>query len=181
MPFFRATVLASASLLLLTGCSVFYPNWGATGLPEEQTSEPVPTETVTVTAEPEPTDIQSEEPAAEPSEGEAVSETESPEPVVQANAEVTIIMAIPEADFGVLSVVAEVLGVTENNGRCTLSFIGSDQQLTADATGAASSDYTVCAFEYPLADLPSGNGVVTVSYESERFIGRSTAASVVIP
>lgn len=178
MPVFRVAALASASLLLLTGCSVFYPNWGATGLPEEPTVEATPTETVTVTAEPEPTDISEEEQTQEP-EPEA---SESAEPaIVQKNAEVTIIMAIPEPDFGVLSVVAEVLGITEYDGNCTMRFLGSDQEKTASTQASPSSDYTVCTFEYPLAELPSGNGVVTVSYESERYIGRSAATSVVIP
>lgn len=178
MPFFRVLALSSATLLVLTGCSVFYPNWGATSLPEEQTAAPTPTETVTVTAEPEPTGSTEEEvePAA------SVDPTESNEPaIVQKNAEVTIIMAVPEPDFGVLSVVAEVLGVTEFEGNCTLRFIGSDQEKSAMVSASPSSNYTVCAFEYPLSDLPSGNGVVTVSYESERYLGRSPASSVVIP
>lgn len=178
MPFFRVLALSSATLLVLTGCSVFYPNWGATGLPEEPSVDPAPTETVTVTPEPEPTDIPEEEVDPETT----AEPTESAEPaVVQKNAEVTIIMAIPEADFGVLSVVAEVLGITEYQGTCTLRFIGSDQEKTATTVASPSSDYTVCAFEYPLSDLPSGNGVVTVTYESERYIGRSPASSVVIP
>jgi hypothetical protein len=178
MSFFRVLTLSSATLLVLTGCSVFYPNWGATGIPEEPTVDPAPTETVTVTAEPEPTD--SPEEVVNPET--TAEQTKSSEPeIVQKNAEVTIIMAIPEADFGVLSVVAEVLGITEYEGACTLRFIGSDQEKTATTVASPSSDYTVCAFEYPLSDLPKGNAVVTVSYESERYIGRSAASSVLIP
>ena len=178
MPFLRSGVLAVAGLFLLSGCSVFYPNWGATGLPEPTAEEPTPTETVTVTAEPEPTDISTEE--AQPEPTETASESAEPQ-IIQENAEVTIIMAIPEPDYGVLSVVAEVLGVTENDGVCSLRFLGSDQEATASNPATPSSDYTVCAFEFPLADLPSGNGVVTVSYESTRHTGRSAATSVVIP
>lgn len=178
MPFLRTSTLAVASLFLLTGCSVFYPNWGATGLPEEPTSQPEPTETVTVTAEPEPTDIESENPEPEPSE--TAGESEEPQ-IVQENAEVTIIMAIPEPDYGVLSVVAEVLGVTENDGVCKFRFIGSDVEKTDSNPAIPSSDYTVCSFEIALAELPSGAGVVTVGYESLRHIGRSAATSVVIP
>jgi hypothetical protein len=45
-----------------------------------------------------------------------------------------------------------------------------------------SSDYTQCfPIEMPLSGLPAGNALVTVSYESERYIGRSAATSVVIP
>lgn len=178
MPKFRAFALASATLLVLSGCSVFYPNWGATGLPEEQTLEPAETPSESVTAEPEPTSTETEEPTAEPEP----TESESAEPeVVLSNAEVSIIMAIPEPDFGVLSVVAEILGFSENGGVCTMRFLGSDQERTADFPAEPSSDYTVCAFEYPLADLPSGDGLVTVSYLSDRHEGVSRPVSVVIP
>jgi hypothetical protein len=45
-----------------------------------------------------------------------------------------------------------------------------------------SSDYTQCfPIEFPLADLPSGNGIVTVSYESASHFGLSPASSVVVP
>ena len=145
-------------------------------MPEEPSSQPEPTETVTVTAEPEPSNTASEEP--EPTE----TESETAEPViVQENAEVTIIMAIPEPEYGVLSVVAEVLGVTENDGVCQFRFIGSDTEKIVSNDAIPSSDYTVCAFEVPLSELASGDGVVTVGYESLRHAGRSAASSVVIP
>ena len=179
MPKFRAVALASATLLLLSGCSVFYPNWGATGLPEEQTLEPAETPSETVTETPEPTDneVENEQTASpEPTE----SESAEPE-IVRSNAEVSIIMAIPDPDFGVLSIVAEILGFSENDGVCTMRFIGSDQEHTADFAAEPSSDYTVCAYEYPLADLPSGDGIITISYLSERHEGVSRPVSVVIP
>ena len=102
MPRFRALALASATLLILSGCSVFYPNWGATELPEEPTMSAVPTETETVTAEPEPTDTEMEA-SAEPEP----TETEEPE-IEKVQTEVTIIMAVAGPDFGVLTVVAQI-------------------------------------------------------------------------
>lgn len=177
MPNFRALALAGATLLTLTGCSVFYPNWGATGLPEEPSLDPSPTETVTVTAEPEATESPSEEPSSEP------TEEPSEEPTVEAvQTEVTIIMAVVEEDFGVLTVVAQVPGISEAGGSCRLRFVGGDTEAELEVRAEPSSDYTQCfPIEYPLSDLPSGNGVVTVSYQSDRHFGTSPASSVVIP
>ena len=176
MPKFRALALASATLLLLTGCSVFYPNWGATELPEEPTLSATPTETETVTAEPEPT-VSEEKQSAEP------EPTETEEPVVErVQTEVTIIMAVAEPDFGVLTVVAQVPGLSEAGGLCKMRFIGSDVERELEVRAEPSSDYTQCfPIELPFSDLPSGNGVVTVSYESELHFGTSPATSVVIP
>jgi hypothetical protein len=160
----------------LVGCSAFYPNWGATGLPEEPevsvseqaTAQPEPTET-SETAEPEPT--QSEEPES----------TAEPE-VELKQVQVDIIMAIPEPDFGVLTVVAQIPGIAEAGGICKMRFIGSDKEVTMEVRAEPSSDYTQCfPIEFPLSDLPSGNGIVTVSYESGAHFGLSPASSVVIP
>ena len=176
MPRFRALALASATLLILSGCSVFYPNWGATELPEEPTMSAVPTETETVTAEPEPTDTEIEA-SAEPEP----TETEEPE-IEKVQTEVTIIMAVAEPDFGVLTVVAQIPGLSESGGMCKMRFIGSDVEKELEVRAEPSSDYTQCfPIEFPLSELPSGNGVVTVSYDSEFHFGTSAATSVVIP
>jgi len=178
MPRFRALVLASATLLILSGCSVFYPNWGATELPEEPELSQTPTVTETVTAEPEPVDAEST-PSNEP-EPES-TETQEPE-IEKLQTEVTIIMAVAEPDFGVLTVVAQVPGLSEAGGMCTLRFIGSDVERELEVKAEPSSDYTQCfPIEFPLSELPSGNGVITVSYDSEFHFGTSPASSVVIP
>ena len=178
MPRFRALALASATLLMLSGCSFFYPNWGATELPEEPTLSALPTETETITAEPEPTDIEVEssaEPDPEP------TETEEPE-IEKVQTEVTIIMAVAEPDFGVLTVVAQIPGLSESGGMCKMRFIGSDVEKELEVRAEPSSDYTQCfPIEFPLSELPSGTGVVTVSYDSELHFGSSPATSVVIP
>ena len=174
---FFVVLSALALSLTLAGCSAFYPNWGATGLPEEpevtqtaeQTEGPTSTPTEAETTEPEPT----EEPTAEVSEEPAV------EPI---QTQVDIIMAIPEPDFGVLTVVAQVPGIAEAGGKCIMRFLGSDTEATMEVRAEPSSDYTQCfPIEYPLAELPSGNAIVTVSYESSLHFGTSPATSVVIP
>ena len=176
MPRFRALALASATLLILSGCSVFYPNWGATELPEEPTMSAVPSETETVTAEPEPTDTEMEA-SAEPEP----TETEEPE-IEKVQTEVTIIMAVAEPDFGVLTVVAQIPGLSESGGMCKMRFIGSDVEKELEVRAEPSSDYTQCfPIEFPLRELPSGNGVVPVSYASQFHFGTSPAASVVLP
>ena len=176
----RRILLASSAVLLsltLVGCSAFYPNWGATGLPEE----PEIVETLDPTEEPtvEPTESESAEPevSAEPT----TEATE--EPNIQAvQTQVDIIMAVAEPDYGVLTVVAQIPGISEAGGKCIMRFIGSDKEATMEVRAEPSSDYTQCfPIEFPLEDLPSGNGIVTVSYESDFHFGTSPASSVVIP
>lgn len=175
----RLFTFSTALLLGLTlaGCSAFYPNWGATGLPEEPeitqseepTQEPSPTETQEPTQEPEATETPTEEPTQEPE-------------IERVQTQVEIIMAIAEPDFGVLTVVAQVPGIAEAGGKCVMRFIGSDTEATMEVRAEPSSDYTQCfPIEFPLAELPSGNGIVTVSYESDFHFGTSPASSVVIP
>jgi hypothetical protein len=171
MPRFRLLFIGVLSAALLTGCSIFYPNWGATGLPEEtQTaateSDQVATESTstTETTEPEPQPI----------------ETETA--VAKLPAEVVILMAVAEPDFGVLTIVAQVPNLSETGGTCTMRFLGNNIEKTLQVKAEPSSDYTQCfPIEFPLAELPRGNGVVTVTYESERHSGVSAATSVVIP
>ena len=171
MPRFRLLFIGVLSSALLTGCSIFYPNWGATGLPEEtQTaateSDQVATESTstTETTEPEPQPI----------------ETETA--VAKLPAEVVILMAVAEPDFGVLTIVAQVPNLSETGGTCTMRFLGNNIEKTLQVKAEPSSDYTQCfPIEFPLAELPRGNGVVTVTYESERHSGVSAATSVVIP
>ena len=176
----RRILLASSAVLLsltLVGCSAFYPNWGATGLPEE----PEIVETMDPTEEPmvEPTESESAEP--EVSVEPTTEATE--EPNIQAvQTQVDIIMAVAEPDYGVLTVVAQIPGISEAGGKCIMRFIGSDKEATMEVRAEPSSDYTQCfPIEFPLEDLPSGNGIVTVSYESDFHFGTSPASSVVIP
>jgi hypothetical protein len=162
----RTIFIAALTLTLLTGCSVFYPNWGADGLPEE--------ELITESASPEetPTESQSAEATETP--------TETAKPKIKTS--VDILMAVVEEELGVLTVVAQIPSINENDGTCTVRFLGGSVEKTLEVAAEPSSGYTQCfPIELPLSDLPSGNGVVTVTYESERHIGESAATSVVIP
>jgi hypothetical protein len=175
----RLLVTSSALLVSLTlvGCSAFYPNWGATGLPEEpeldQSAEVGEEPTVTESPEAAPEAGASEEPTAATSEEPAVVAVET---------EVEIIMAVVEPDFGVLTVVAQIPGIAEAGGKCTMRFIGSNKEAKMEVGAETSSNYTQCfPIEFPLSELPSGNGIVTVLYESDFHFGTSAATSVVIP
>ena len=162
---FRAVLTGAITLTLLAGCSVFYPNWGADGLPEESISE-------SPTAEETPTQTQSPEPTQTPSQ--------SVKPKAQAT--VDILVASVDEELAILTVVAQIPSISESDGTCTVRFLGGSVDKTFDVAAEPSSGYTQCfPIEIPLSDLPSGNGVVTVTYESDKHIGESAVTSVVIP
>lgn len=171
MPRFRLLFIGAMSSVLLTGCSLFYPNWGATGLPEESQSAASQSEqTDSATQAPSETT----EPEPEPTETETTA--------AKLPAEVVILMAVAEPDYGVLTIVAQVPNLSETGGTCTMRFLGNNIEKKLQVKAEPSSDYTQCfPIEFPLAELPRGNGVVTVTYESERHSGVSAATSVVIP
>ena len=106
---FVKTLAVSTLLLTLSGCSVFYPNWGATSLPEPVTeSETVaPEET---TAQETPTET------ATPEETTTAEATK--EPVVRKEVTVEIIMAVADPAAGVFTVVAQIPNLTETGGKC---------------------------------------------------------------
>lgn len=169
---FVKTLAVSTLLLTLSGCSVFYPNWGATSLPEPVTeSETVaPEET---TAQETPTET------ATPEETTTAEATK--EPVVRKEVTVEIIMAVADPAAGVFTVVAQIPNLTEAGGKCIFKYLGNGVSKTKEVKAEPSSEYTQCfPIEFPLKDLPSGNGVVTVSYESEGHFGTSAPSSVVI-
>jgi hypothetical protein len=165
-----ARILAVAAVLLtLTGCSIFYPNWGATSLPEPVTESQTVSPEATVA--PEETATPAETPTPE----------ETKEPIVRKEIAVEIIMAVPEPAIGVFTVVARIPSLSEAGGKCIFKYLGNGVTKTMEVKAEPSSDYTQCfPIEFPLKDLPSGNGVVTVSYESEGHFGISAPTSVVI-
>ena len=90
-------------------------------------------------------------------------------------------MAVPEPAIGVFTVVARIPSLSEAGGKCIFKYLGNGVTKTMEVKAEPSSDYTQCfPIEFPLKDLPSGNGVVTVSYESEGHFGISAPTSVVI-
>jgi hypothetical protein len=169
---FVKTLAVSTLLLTLSGCSVFYPNWGATSLPEpvSESETVVPEET---TAQETPTET------ATPEETTTAEATK--EPVVRKEVTVEIIMAVADPAAGVFTVVAQIPNLTETGGKCIFKYLGNGVSKTKEVKAEPSSEYTQCfPIEFPLKDLPSGNGVVTVSYESEGHFGTSAPSSVVI-
>jgi hypothetical protein len=172
-------LLVGASLifasLVLSGCGVFYPNWGATALPEE----PV----ITIEANQEAETSAEPEASLEPAASATPEETETSEPATnQLAVDVVILIAEAYSDTEMLEVVAQVPGITESGGTCTMRFIGSDIEKIVKVSAQSASDYTQCfPIEVPLSELPSGSGIVTVRYESEFHLGTSAASSVVIP
>lgn len=169
---FVKTLAVSTLLLTLSGCSVFYPNWGATSLPEpvSESETVVPEET---TAQETPTET------ATPEETTTAEATK--EPVVRKEVTVEIIMAVTDPAAGVFTVVAQIPNLTEAGGKCIFKYLGNGVSKTKEVKAEPSSEYTQCfPIEFPLKDLPSGNGVVTVSYESEGHFGTSAPSSVVI-
>jgi len=168
-------VALASSVALLTGCSVFYPNWGATSLPEEPaivSTETAPAESET-TVEPEPTESATETPVAE--------ETEAPKPEPKKTS-VEVIMAVVEPELKILTVVAQLPNVSDEGGKCTFRFQAGDFEKKLTVKAEPSATYTQCyPIEIPLSQLRSGAGLVTVSYKSDLYVGTSAATSVDIP
>lgn len=165
----------AASVALLTGCSVFYPNWGATSLPEEPAivSTETPQAESESAVEPEPSESVAETATAEP------SETQKPEPKKTA---VEVIMAVVEPELKILTVVAQLPNVSDEGGSCTFRFQAGDFEKKLTVKAEPSATYTQCyPIEVPLSQLKSGAGLVTVSYKSDLYVGTSAATSVDIP
>lgn len=172
---FLTFVTLSASTFVLTGCSLFYPNWGATSLPEEPTEQVTATETVTA----EPTETASSEETATEEPQQTETATEKPQPK---KTSVEIIMAVAEPDFGVLTVVARMPEIIDEGGKCVVRYQSGNFDKKFTVKAEPSADYTQChPIEIPLKDLVAGEGIVTVSYSSDNFVGTSAASSVVIP
>ena len=156
-------------VLLLSGCTLFYPNWGATSLPEDElipsTESASPTETETPSASPSPSATESPSNSPSPSASESVMRTE---------AMVEIVMAVVESDFGLLTVIAQVPGVTDASGSCTLTFLADSFEKSYSAAAEQSSDFMQCApFDIELSKLAPGSYSAVVEYDSEAHSGSS--------
>lgn len=157
-----AAVLTAA--MLLTGCSILYPNWGSTQRPSDpQTSEP------TVTPTESPTD----------------AETPSPTPTATkpaAPATINVMQVGVDAANGEVYAVAEVTNAAEDGGSCTLTFVSGATTKTLVVKAEANVTTTQC---FPMnlrtKGLPKGAASVTVSYSSPNFVGTSTAFPISIP
>jgi hypothetical protein len=149
----------TATAASLSGCALLYPNWGTDQNPSTSMS---PSATV-------------ESPSASPSE----SASETPK---QTLAEVSLIDMGVDSGAGSLYVVAEVLNATEDGGKCTITFKSGSATKTVSVKAEANASTTQCFPAYlPIGGLPKGKGVVTITYESEKFFGTSDSYGVTIP
>ena len=156
---FLATASAGALLTAgLSGCSYFYPNWGATGAPTTSATPTVsPTESATPTVSPSP----SSSPSASP----------------KASATINIINL---SNDGVsITAIAEVTNVTEDGGQCTLTVTGGGVTKSVVAKAESNVSTTQCyALSIPKAFFSSNALTAVVSYSSTGYEGSSSPTSV---
>ena len=145
----------------VAGCSLLYPNWGTTVSPSDSMTASPTEPTATDSANPEPTETQA---------------------VQKKNAKVEIMMADLDTSAKAISVVAQVVGIAESTGTCTLTFQGANSTETLTVKAEANVSDTQCfPMNLSYSDLPKGAGLVTVTYESEGYKGTSAASAVTIP
>ena len=146
----------------LSGCSVFYPNWGATG-------EPTTSATPTV----DPTESASPSESASPTT--SASPTESAKPKKKAS--VSIINL--SNDGTSITAIAEVTNVSEDGGQCTLTVTGGSVTKSVSASSESNVSTTQCfALTISSAFFSTSSLSAVVSYESEGYKGASSANSV---
>jgi hypothetical protein len=162
-----ATVAALAALVSLTlsGCTLLYPHWGATGLPSDSASAsasmPEPSNSASTTA--------------------TASASASPTTVPVQPATLHIIQSNVDSTIGVIDVVAEVTNVTEDGGRCTLSITAGASTKTQTVKAESNVDGTQCfPMEITLTGLPKGPATFKVSYSSTGYSGSTGPQAVTI-
>lgn len=152
-----ALVAASGVALMLSGCSLIYPNWGTDQNPSTSQS-------------------------AQPSE--SASGTPTPVETNSTKGEATVVVdqANVDATAGFLSVVAQVTNFNEDGGTCTLTVQAGNQSKTMSVKAESNVTTTQCfPMEISLSGLPKGTALVTVTYESAAHYGVSAGRSVLIP
>jgi hypothetical protein len=158
-----ATLVAAAALAAsLAGCSILYPNWNTTSGPNDSAT---------------PSNSTSATPTA--------SGSASPSPsasVAKSKAVISLVDSGVDAAGGVIFAVAEVTNVVEDGGTCTLNYIGAGKAKSISGKAESNATDTQChPLELPLAGLPKGAGLITVTYTSEKYSGTSAAVAVTIP
>lgn len=159
----KGTALLAAAVVL-SGCSILYPNWGTTEKPSDpQTSEPVVT----------------------PSETSTETETATPSPTATkpaAPATINVMQVGVDTTTGEVYAVAEVTNAAENGGSCTLTFVSGATTKTITVKAEANVQTTQCfPMNLPIKGLPKGAASVTVAYASPTFVGSSAAFPISIP
>jgi hypothetical protein len=157
--------VASASLLLavaLSGCSILYPNWNTTAKPGDS-SAPSSSSSSAVT--------------------ESASASPTPTPTVAVKkAQIAWVDSGVDTAAGVIYGVAEITNVVEDGGTCTLTFIGAGKTKTVSGKAEVNATDTQChPLELPIAGLPKGAALITMTYNSPTHVGTSAAVAVTIP
>jgi len=136
--------LALALTASLAGCSIFYPN-----TPPTPTPTPTPTQTETPTPTPTPT--------VDPNLKEV---------------KINILDSSAFKDNGTVDVIAEVLGILEEDGRCTLVVSQGALSQTVVVNAESNVTSTQCfPMSVPLSAFKDGNLKFTVSYVSDKSSG----------
>ena len=173
----KSALFLALAGLSLSGCSAFVPSWNAQPTPIEidngTNSSDVNTPEVTE-PDPEPVETEPEVEQPEPS-------PEDQEPVERESVTVEIMDAAVYEDTSRLEVVAQVPGLVESGGECSLKFLAGDFALERTSSAEDSSTYTACSIYVPASELPAGTAVVSVSYISATHEGVSESVSVVVP
>ena len=128
--------------LTLGGCSLFYPN-------------PVPT--------PTPTPTKTETP------------TPTPTPTIDPNlteVKLNVINSSAFRDNGNVEVIAEALGILEDNGSCTLTVSQGSSKQTVTVKAESNVNSTQCfPMDIPISNFKDGNVAYTVTYVSDKSTG----------
>jgi hypothetical protein len=155
---FSASLAITVSVLL-SGCAVLYPNWGTDQNPSTSMS---PSPTID-SASPSPSDAPSQAPQ-------------------KTKADINLIETMVDSSAGTILVVAEVLNAVENGGKCVITFTSGSATKSVSVKAEANASSTQCFPGYlPISGLPKGQGNVTVTYESDKFLGTSESFAVTIP
>jgi hypothetical protein len=162
---FSSVFGAAAALILatiLSGCSILYPNWNTTSSPGDSST---------------PSNSSSASSSA------TESATPSPTPTVAVKkAQIAWVDSGVDTAAGVIYGVAEITNVVEDGGSCTLTFIGAGKTKAISGKAESNATDTQChPLELPLAGLPKGAALITMSYSSPTHAGTSAAVAVNIP
>jgi PBP1b-binding outer membrane lipoprotein LpoB len=156
---FKILVSALVLVLVLTGCTLLYPNWG------KPTDSPKPSDSKTSTPTDSPTD----------------SQTPDPTDTNKGVATIEIMDSYVDNANGVLSVIARVTNFSEDGGTCTLTFKSGTKTQSVTVNSESNAANTQCrAMEIPLSKLPVGAGSITVTYDSAKNHGISDSTPVTI-
>lgn len=173
----RAAALAIACALPVAGCSLLDgPAIIVSGSPSA-TAKPSPSASVSASPSPSPSVSASPNPSASPAPSGPIQGPPAGTPVKP-----EVFLATVDAANGVLRVVADVPGIYEDGGTCTVTVTAGATVIQKQGIGAADVTSTACGqYVFSLNDLPAGTASIVVSYESPAHAGTSGVTKVTIP